>query len=459
MERFEALLADFEKMEKDVLIDDGNPIILIIDDDDSIRKGLGRVLSHKYRVLVAGSGQEGLEVLSEEVCCVILDVKMKELNGFSTYPKLKAKCPEVPIIFYTAFQSEHDLKEVINRYKPEGYMEKGRDLSFLQDLIEKAVQKFKLILENKEYQLNLEKKVTERTAELVKALTDLESAQKNLVEAEKRAAIFHLVAGVRHEMNTHIQTLLISLQSLKYESLDFMARIMDHSLLMAENLIRRNYSTARESAGAFLIIIEEIKIEYESRGLIEEMRNCLDRTIEAVRILEGIVLQLKEVSDQGEYDLKLEQMETIIEEGLRYLDPTIKKIMPGLKIITDIEKNLPPVLCNKHKIIQALTAQIINSLQAMELKFFPAEEAPTLSICISVNADYVDLRIRDNGIGISQNELANIFNPFYTKKGIGQKGTGLGLSQVAAIVSKHRGRYSAESEQGKYTEIITSFPL
>ena len=131
MEEFDELLSKFEEPKEEVSVEEEKPLILFIDDDESMRRGLSRALAHKYEVLTAESGTKGVEVLSKDVQCVILDVKMKELNGFSTYPKLKTKCPDVPIIFYTAFQSEHDLQEVINKYKPEGYVEKGRDINFL----------------------------------------------------------------------------------------------------------------------------------------------------------------------------------------------------------------------------------------------------------------------------------------------------------------------------------------
>ena len=156
MEEFDELLKKFEEPKKEAKPEEEKPLILFIDDDESMRRGLSRALSKKYEVLTAESGTKGVKVLSKDVQCVILDVKMKELNGFSTYPKLKNKCPDVPIIFYTAFQSEHDLQEIINKYKPEGYEEKGKDISFLENLIENAVKKYKLILENDEYRRDLE---------------------------------------------------------------------------------------------------------------------------------------------------------------------------------------------------------------------------------------------------------------------------------------------------------------
>lgn len=166
MDEFSELLKKFEISERKLAKKDDKPSILVIDDDESIRNGLTSALSYEYKIKTSDAGKSGIDLLNKSIYCVILDVKMKELNGFSTYSKLKEKCPDVPIIFFTAFQSEHDLQEVINKYKPEGYVEKGSDISFLKNLIENAVKKYKLILENEEYKSNLEKKIKERTTEL-----------------------------------------------------------------------------------------------------------------------------------------------------------------------------------------------------------------------------------------------------------------------------------------------------
>ncbi|MCP4575852.1 MAG: response regulator [Deltaproteobacteria bacterium] len=155
MTEFTDLLKQFEP-EEESLKDDSKVPILVVDDDESIRRGLTRVFSKKYEVLTAECGKEAVNALSDAVHCVILDVKMKEQNGFATYPKLKAKSPNVPIIFYTAFQSEHDLQGVINKFKPEGYVDKGQDVTFLDNLVGNAVHKYELILQNDEYKRDLE---------------------------------------------------------------------------------------------------------------------------------------------------------------------------------------------------------------------------------------------------------------------------------------------------------------
>jgi len=214
MNEFEKLLKKFEEPKKEISKPDEKPEILVIDDDESIRRGLNSAFSHKYKVITAENGTMGQELLTRSIYCVILDVKMKELNGFSTYPKLKTKCPDVPIIFYTAFQSEHDLQEVINKHKPEGYVEKGKDISFLENLIENAVKKYTLILENESYKKNLEEKIEERTSELRKTneelertLVTLQSKETQLIQSEKLAAVSRLVAMLSHKLKNPSTTI------------------------------------------------------------------------------------------------------------------------------------------------------------------------------------------------------------------------------------------------------------
>jgi adenylate cyclase len=133
----------------------------------------------------------------------VLDVKMKKMDGFETFPKLKEKCPDVLIIFYTAFQSEHDLREVINKFKPAGYVEKGRDINFLEHLIENAVKKYKLVLENKNYQKNLEQLVEERTLALQKEKEKVLNAQEILTSYVPPQLAKKILNGQIEELKGH----------------------------------------------------------------------------------------------------------------------------------------------------------------------------------------------------------------------------------------------------------------
>ncbi len=96
MNDFDKLLKKFEQPEEKTVEAHARLKILVIDDDPSIRRGLERAFSHKYQIILAESGKKGVEKLTRDTHCVILDVKMKELNGFSTYPQLKEKSPDVP---------------------------------------------------------------------------------------------------------------------------------------------------------------------------------------------------------------------------------------------------------------------------------------------------------------------------------------------------------------------------
>ena len=71
----------------------------------------------------------------------------------------------------------------------------------------------------------------------------------------------------------------------------------------------------------------------------------------------------------------------------------------------------------------------------------------------------VEIRVKDNGVGIAQNIVGKIFQPFFTTKPTGQ-GTGLGLSLSYDIVVKaHNGKIDVMSKEGEYTEFIITLPL
>ena len=117
--------------------------VLVIDDDPNIRQGLETTLKQRnYEVIVAITGPEGLEIFTDDVCVVLLDVKLPKIDGIKLYEKLKAKHPHVPIIFYSAYPGDEEIAQQCLALNPYAFIEKGvaEDIDRLYALIEKAAK-------------------------------------------------------------------------------------------------------------------------------------------------------------------------------------------------------------------------------------------------------------------------------------------------------------------------------
>jgi len=125
------------------------PTVVVIDDDPLIRDSLDFVLSDRYRVVLCASGVEGVDAIGVEVAAVILDVKMSGLDGFETCDRIRAKQPDVPVIFYSAYQDEKDPYRVIHDHRPYGYIIKGDGIDKLLGLLDNAVRDHRLVLDDK----------------------------------------------------------------------------------------------------------------------------------------------------------------------------------------------------------------------------------------------------------------------------------------------------------------------
>ncbi len=137
----------------------------------------------------------------------------------------------------------------------------------------------------------------------------------------------------------------------------------------------------------------------------------------------------------------------------------------NIELQTNLELNLASIWADAGQIQQALLNLCINSRDAMPkggqltIETFNLTEKQVKEKALSVNTgnNYVQLNIIDTGIGMEQNTLKQIFEPFYTTKEMG-KGTGLGLSVVYGIVKQHNGHIEVESEIGKGTTFKVYIP-
>ncbi len=204
------LLAKYEEPSTKSKTIKAKPTVLVVDDDASIRRGLRRVLAQDYEVYLAESALEGIKDFAKEVACIILDIKMGKMTGFAAYRQFKALDPLVPIIFYTAYQSEHDLSEIINTYKPEGYVEKGTNIDVLRNLVKEAIEKCYLARANerqrKELRIAVEK--------LEKEIKQRKQIEKQLQQNEKRISIKN---SELEEVNSALKVLLTQLKEASKE--------------------------------------------------------------------------------------------------------------------------------------------------------------------------------------------------------------------------------------------------
>ncbi len=180
-----------------------NPVILTIDDEENIRDSFRLFLEDfDYRVVEARNGREGLQLFErEQPDLVLCDLRMPEVDGLEVLATLKEQAPETPIIVVSGTGVIGDAVEAIRLGAWNYLLKPIQDMSVLIHAINQAMERARLIKENRAYQEHLEAEVARRTEALQKVVGELNSSHRQLQEKEEKyRSIFENLQDVYFEM-------------------------------------------------------------------------------------------------------------------------------------------------------------------------------------------------------------------------------------------------------------------
>lgn len=285
----------------------------------------------------------------------------------------------------------------------------------------------------REHELRRAKERAER------ALAELKQAQTNLVHAEKLALLGQLVAGIAHE----IKNPLNFVNNFASLSIELVEEIREH----LEGWLAGRDPEQRAELGALFATLTS------NLGKIREHGSRAD----------GIVKSMLAHSREGPGEKRPIDINTLVEEslGLAYhgaraqdssFNATLERELdPKAGMVDVVPQDLSRVLLN-------LFANAFYAMQERAHRNGSAGYRPTVRIATRRLDGAVEIRVRDNGIGIAAPVLEKIFTPFYTTKPAGQ-GTGLGLSlSYDIVVHQHGGVFEVDTRVGEYAEFVVRLP-
>jgi two-component system NtrC family sensor kinase len=242
----------------------------------------------------------------------------------------------------------------------------------------------------------LEKKVQERTRELVEM-------QAHLVQSEKLASLGKLAAGIAHEINNPLGGILI-------------------------------YSH---------LLLEETK---ETSSQAETLKKIIKETSRCKNIVKGLL----EFARPKEPEMAPTDLNEVINKALAIFER--QALFQNIKIQKDLS-DLPRVVADGSQLQQVFANIIVNAAEAMD-----GNGLLTIKTHLDARTNSLRIEFRDTGHGIKEEDLSRLFEPFFTTKEVG-KGTGLGLAISYGIVQKHNGSIEVKSEVGQGSAFTVVLPL
>src|SRR5213595_1463493 len=239
---------------------------------------------------------------------------------------------------------------------------------------------------------------------ILRDITESRRTAQQTIESERLNALRLLAAGVAHEIGNPLNSLHIHLQ-----------------------LMERSVQKLRDGAKA-------------------ELQQSIDVARSEVNRLDSIVTQFLRAIRPSRPQLRPENLNTIIEEAVRFFAPEIQD--RDIVVEQELRSDLPLLQLDRDQMKQAFYNVIENSLEAMK-------RHGTLRIRTDVDDTHVVVSFVDTGSGMSAENLSRVFEPYFTTK---PSGTGLGLLIVRRIVREHGGELCNERGQDKGLTLTIRLP-
>ncbi|MEP6525256.1 ATP-binding protein [Microcoleus vaginatus DQ-U2] len=282
-------------------------------------------------------------------------------------------------------------------------------------------------------------------------LNDLKQMQLQLVQNEKMSALGNLVAGVAHEINNPVGFIAGNLQPAQ-EYLQDLFELID----VYQDSFPKPGAKVEEK-------IDAIDLEY----LREDLPKLIGSMQEGVERIRNISTSLRTFSRADSDRPVAFNIHDGLDSTLLILKHRLKasEFRPAIEVVKEYGK-LPLVKCFPGQLNQVFMNVLANAIDALEesnkgLRFSEIKALAnqiTVQTVLSEDQNQVLIRIKDNGVGMSNEVKENIFNHLFTTKSVGQ-GTGLGLSIAHQIVvEKHGGTLTVNSCLGQGSEFVICIP-
>ena len=381
------------------------PLVLIVDDDPGLLRFMSSELEPNYRILKASSGTQALELTAiHRPDLVISDYMMPGLDGLALCRELRERSESklMPIMLVTA-RSDDEVHLNALRHGANDILTKPFSLTKFHSRVHNLVQASLL-----------RKEIERRNAELERAIDELRTTERELIQSEKMVALGILTGGIMHEINNPL------------------------------NFAR---------SALYILNRQAAKLPVEARADIQEIATDMG---ECINRIATIVSDLRIFCHPETAMTSTCQISDPLQSALRILAVPIKE--GKIEIRDDVPPECGAVRGDRNQLTLVFINIIKNAIDALNGHFVSDGLRPVVRIQASVDAGEMELRIRDNGPGISQGNLARIFDPFFTTKAPGE-GTGLGLALCYRIVVAHGGAIIANSEPQQGVEFIIRLPL
>ena len=274
--------------------------------------------------------------------------------------------------------------------------------------------------------------LTEQKEKLEHALAELKTTQYQLIQSEKMASLGELTAGIAHEIQN---------------PLNFVNNFSE----VNEELIRELKTEAEKGN------VEEVKAIANDIALNSEKINHHGKRADT--IVKGMLQHSRAGSGQKEPTDINKLADEYIKLAYHGLKARDKSFNANLK--TDLDNSIGKINVAPQEIGRVILNVINNAFYAVNEKQKQNLNGyePTVTITTAKRNGKIEIKVKDNGIGIPQKIVGKIFQPFFTTKPTGQ-GTGLGLSLAYDVITKgHGGEMGVETKESEGSEFIIWLPL